>query len=123
MIHTPRSVGMFLHCGSVEKVIHRGRVEDCAYSLLDKFLHCGSVERVLCRGSMDYCADPFFGIKHHNDSFALEVRRSSYPMEVWRGSYVVEALMVVLIHFWVSSTIRIPTPWKRGQVPVKWKCG
>ena len=46
MIHTPRSVGMFLHRGSVEKVIHRGRVEDCAYPLL--------------------------GIENHNDSFALE---------------------------------------------------
>ena len=34
----------------------------------EKFLHCGSVERVLYCGSMDDYADPLLGIKHHNDS-------------------------------------------------------
>ena len=97
MIPTLGSVEKFLHRGSVEKVLHRRRVEDCAYPLL--------------------------GIEQHNDSFALEVGRSSYTVEVWRGSYVVEAWTIVLIHFWVSSTIRIPTSWKCGEVPAKWKCG
>ena len=87
MIPTPGSVGKFLHRGSVEKVQHHGRVEDCAYRLL--------------------------GIEHHNDSFTLEVGRSSYTVEVWRGSYAVEAWTIVLIHFWVSSTTRIP---RRGSV-------
>ena len=85
MIPTLGSMGNFLHHGSVEKVLHCGRVQDCAYRLL--------------------------GIEHHNDSFTLEAWRSSYTMEVWRGSYAVEAWTIMMIHFWVSSTIRIPTPW------------
>ena len=91
MIPAPGSVGKFLRRGSVEKVLHHGGVEDCAYRLL--------------------------GIEHHNDSFTLEAWRSSYIVEVWKGSYALEAWTIVLIHFWVSSTIRIPTPWKRGEVP------
>ena len=72
---------------------------------MEKFLHCGSVERVLYCGTMDDCADPLLGIEHHNDSCAMEVWRSSYTMEVWKGSYTVEAWTIVLIHYWVSSTI------------------
>ena len=34
----------------------------------EKFLHCGSVERVLRLGSIEDCANPLLGIKHHNDS-------------------------------------------------------
>ena len=97
MIHTSGSVGKFLHCGSVERVLHHGSIEDCAYPLLV--------------------------VEHHNDSFALKAWRSSYTVEVWRGSYVVEAGTIVLIHFWVSSTKMIPSPWKRGEVPTLWKCG
>ena len=87
MIHTSGSVGKFLHCGSVETVLHHGSIEDCAYPLLV--------------------------VEHHNDSFALKAWRSSYTVEVWRGSYAVEAWTIVLIHFWVSSTTRIP---RRGSV-------
>ena len=47
MIPTPGSVGKFQHRGSVERVLHCGSVEDCAYTLL--------------------------GIEHHNDSYAMEV--------------------------------------------------
>ena len=90
---------------------------------MEKFLHCGSVERVRCCGSMDDCADPLLGIKHHNDSYAVEVWRSSYTVEVRKGSYTVEAWTIVLIHCWVSSTITILVPWKRGEVPTLWKCG
>ena len=51
MIPTPGSVGKFQHRGSVESVLHRGSIQDCAYPLL--------------------------GIKHHNDSYAMDAWRSS----------------------------------------------
>ena len=57
----------------------------------EKFLHRGSVEKVLHRGSIEDCVDLLFGIKHHNDSYAMETWRSSYIMEVWKGSYTLEA--------------------------------
>ena len=78
---------------------------------VEKFLHHGSVERVLYHGSMDDYADSLLGVKHHNDSYVVVVRRSSYTMEVWKGSYTVEAWMIVLTRYWVSSTIMIPMPW------------
>ena len=34
----------------------------------EKFLHHGSVEKILYRGSIEDCADLLLGIKHHNDS-------------------------------------------------------
>ena len=57
----------------------------------EKFLHRGSVERVLYHESMEDCADPLLGIKHHNDSYAVEAWRSSYTVKVWKGSYTVVA--------------------------------
>ena len=42
--------------------------------------------------------------------------RSSYTMVVQNGSYTMEAWTIVLILCWVSSTIMIPMPWKRGDV-------
>ena len=82
----------------------------------EKFLHCGSVERVLYQGSMDDYADPLLGIEHHNDSYAVEVWGSSYTMDVRKGTNIMEAWMIVLIHFWVSSTI-IDSWNKRREVP------
>ena len=90
---------------------------------MEKFLHRGSAERVLYRGSLDDYVDLLLGIEHHNDSYAVEVWRSSYTVEVQKGSYTVEAWTIVLIHCWVSSTITILVPWKRGEVPTLWKCG
>ena len=78
---------------------------------VEKFLHHGSVERVLYHGNMDDCADSLLGVKHHNDSYVVVVRRSSYTMEVWKGSYTVEAWMIVLTRYWVSNTIMIPMLW------------
>ena len=86
---------------------------------MEKFLPRGSAERVLYRGSMEECTDPLLGIKHHNDSCAMEAWKSSYTVETWRssytvegwkGSYTVEAWTIVLICCWVSSTIMIPAP-------------
>ena len=34
----------------------------------EKFLYHGTVERILHRGSIEDCADPMLGIKHHNVS-------------------------------------------------------
>ena len=90
---------------------------------MEKFLPRGSAERVLYRGSLDDYVDLLLGIEHHNDSYAVEVWRSSYTVEVRKGSYTVEAWTIVLIHCWVSSTITILVPWKRGEVPTLWKCG
>ena len=89
-----RGLIRFLHHGSVGKFLHRGNVE--------KVLHCGS---------MDDCADSYLGIEHHNDSYTMVVWRSSYIVEVWKRSYTVEAWTIVLIRYWVSSIIMIPTPW------------
>nr|POE76415.1 hypothetical protein CFP56_19862 [Quercus suber] len=75
---------------------------------MEKFLHHGSVERVLHCGNMDDCFDPLLGIKHHNDSYAVEAWRSSYTVEVWKRSYIVEAWTIVLIHCLVSITIMTP---------------
>ena len=93
----------FLHRESVEKVLYRGSMENCADPLLgiirresmEKFLYHGSVERVLYHRSMDDCVDLLLGIKHHNDSYAVVAWRSSYTMEVWKGSYIVEAEKIV----------------------------
>ena len=75
---------MLIHCWVSSTIMtSRTRVE--------KFLHGGSVERVLHRGSLEDCADPLLGIKHHNDYYAMEAWRSSYTMEVWKASYIVEA--------------------------------
>ena len=71
---------------------------------------------------MDDCADPLLGIVYNNDSYAVEAWRSSYTIKMQKGSYTKEAWMIVLIHFWVSSTVMIPTSWKRGDVPTPWKC-
>ena len=73
-----------------------------------KFLHHGTAERFLFFGCMDDCANPLLGIDHHNDSNAVEVWRSSYTVEMWGGSYVVEAWTIMLICFWISTTIMIP---------------
>ena len=84
----------FLHHGSVERVLYRGSMDNCADPLLgiehhnrflccgsvEKFLHRGNVERVLYRGSMDDCVDPLLGIEHHNDSYVVEAWRSSYTV-------------------------------------------
>ena len=75
---------------------------------MEKFLCHGSVERVLCRGSIKDCAYPILGIAHHIDSYFGKMWRSSYNMEVWKGSYTVEAWTIVLIYCWVSSIVMIP---------------
>ena len=56
----------------------------------EKFLNRGSMERVLYRGRMDDCADPLLGIEHHKDSYSVEAWRSSNTVEVCKGSYTVE---------------------------------
>nr|POE76419.1 hypothetical protein CFP56_19866 [Quercus suber] len=43
----------------------------------EMFLRRGSVERVVYCGRMDDCADPLLDIKHHNDSYAVEVGKNS----------------------------------------------
>ena len=58
---------------------------------MGKFLHRGSVQRVLHRGSIEDCVDLLLGIEHYNDSYVVEVWRSSYAMEVWKRSYAIEA--------------------------------
>ena len=57
---------------------------------MEKFLHHGSVERVLYRESIEDCAYPLLGIVHQNDFNAMEVWGSSYTMEVLKRSYSVE---------------------------------
>jgi len=39
---------------------------------VEKFLHCGSVESILYRGSIEDCANSLLGIKYHNDSYTVE---------------------------------------------------
>ena len=55
----------------------------------EKFLHHGSVEKILYRGSIEDCADLLLGIKHHNDSYIMVVWRSSYTVEVWKRSFII----------------------------------
>ena len=90
----------------------------------EKFLHHESVERVLYRESMEDCADPSLGIKHHNDSYAMVAWRSSYTVEVWKWSYTVEAWKIVLIRCWVSSIIMdsyAMVAWKSSYTVEVWK--
>ena len=54
-----------------------------------KFLHRGSVERVLHHGGIENCAYPLLSIEHYNESYAMEART------------------IMLIRYWVSSTIMI----------------
>ena len=61
------------------------------------FLHYGSVEGLLYRGIIEDCADPLLDIEHRNDSYAVEVWQSSYTVEVWKRSYTAEAWTIVLI--------------------------
>nr|POE76416.1 hypothetical protein CFP56_19863 [Quercus suber] len=108
----------FLHCGSVERVLYCGSMDDCADLLLGIEHHIDTnavkvwrsstpwnVERFLYCGSMDHCTDPLLGIEHRNDTNAVKAWRSSYTVEVWKGSYIVEALTIVLSHCLVSITI------------------
>jgi len=69
------------------------------------------MERVLHRGSIEDCADSLLGISTIIDSYTVVAWRSSYIVEVWKGSYTVEAWKIVLIRCWVSRTIMISTPW------------
>ena len=55
----------------------------------EKFLHHGSVEKILYRGSIEDCADLLLGIKHHNDSYIMVVWRSSYTVEVRKRSFII----------------------------------
>ena len=93
----------FLHRESVERVLHRGSIEDCTDPLLgikhhngflrrgsvEKFLHCGSVERVLYRGSIEDHAYLLLGFEHRNDSYLVVAWRSSYTVEVWKRSCII----------------------------------
>ena len=54
-----------------------------------KFLHRGSVERVLHHVSIENFAYPLWSIEHYNKSYAMEVRT------------------IMLIRYWVLSTIMI----------------
>ena len=54
-----------------------------------KFLHRGSVERVQHRGSKENYAYLLLSIAHYNESYAMEART------------------IMLIHYWVSSTVMI----------------
>ena len=74
---------------------------------MEKFLRSGSVDSVQYRGSKDNYTDPLLGIEHHNDSYAVEAWRSFYTMVVWRGSSTEEAGTIMLILYWVLSTIMI----------------
>nr|POE76421.1 hypothetical protein CFP56_19868 [Quercus suber] len=92
------------------------------------FLHRGSVERVLSCGSMDDCANTFLGIEHHNDIDAVEAWRSSYNEEVLNRSYIVEAWTIVLIHCLVSITVMTPRAGEekfldRGSLERVLQCG
>ena len=60
MIPTPGSMGKFQYRGNVEKVLLRGRVEECAY--------------------------PWLGIEHHNDSYAMEAWKVPTPWKCGEGS-------------------------------------
>ena len=60
------------------------------YRAPQQFLRHGSVERVLQRVTIEDCADLLLGIEHHNESYAVEAGRNSYNMVVWKGSYAVE---------------------------------
>ena len=91
---------------------------------MEKFLYCGSVERVPYLGSMDNYADPLLGIKLHNDSYAVETWRSSYIVELWKGAYSVEAKKIVLIRYWVLSTIidsYAVVAWSSSYIGEVWK--
>ena len=111
----------FLHHGSVEMLPLRGLIRFLCRGSIKKFLHRGSVKRDQYRGSMEDCADPFLGIEHHN-RLLEQKKRSSYTVKMWKRSYIVEAWTIALIRCWVSSTIMIPAPWKRGEIPTLWKC-
>ena len=51
---------MLIHCWVLSTImIPRTREE--------KFLHCGSAERVLYCGNIEECADPLLSIKNYND--------------------------------------------------------
>ena len=47
----------------------------------EKFLHRRSVERDVHCGSIEDCANPLLGIKHHNDSYAVE----AWWCYLWEG--------------------------------------
>ena len=48
---------------------------------MEKFLRHGSVQKVLHRGSIEDCAYPLFGIEQHNDSNVVKKWRISYIVE------------------------------------------
>ena len=70
---------------------------------MEKFLHRVSMQRVLHRGSIEDCADPLLGINHRNDSYAVVAWRTSYTMEAknivlircWVSSTVIDSYAVV----------------------------
>ena len=94
----------FLHRGSVERVLHRRSMDDCANLLLGIEHHNDSYAVKAWRssytaevrmspyyGCIEDCTDPLLGIEHHNDSYTVEACRSSYNTKVRKGSYTVEA--------------------------------
>ena len=91
---------MLIHCWVSSTLMIPGRRDK-------KFLHRGTAKRFLFFESMDDYANSLLGIDHHNNYNAVEAWRSSYTVEMWRRSYVVEAWMIVLICFWISTTIMI----------------
>ena len=73
----------------------------------EKFLHHGSARRVLHRGSIEDSAYTLLGIVHHNDSYIVKRWRSSHTVSEWKRSYAMETWTIMLIRCWVSSTIMI----------------
>ena len=64
----------------------------------EKLLHHGSVEMVQHRRSIKDYADPFLGIKHHNDS---ENKRGKVPTP------------------WMCG--KGPTPWKQRRLQTRYQ--
>ena len=65
---------------------------------MEKFLHLGSVERVQHRGSIEDFVDLLLGIEHHNNSYTGEVWKGSYTVEAQKirliRCWVLSTLMI-----------------------------